>query len=89
MTIKMTINCVTLSQFIQSSNLKNVDIISIVRRCKMLLISIVKWKVAWDKTLASARNVDITAFLDLLFCLEWEKYQKKYHQNDHHLYKIT
>ena len=44
MTIKMTINCVTLSQFIQSSNLKNVDIISIVRRCKMLLISIVKWK---------------------------------------------
>ena len=31
-----------------------------------------KWKVVWDKTLASARNVDITAFLGLLFCLEWE-----------------
>ena len=36
------------------------------------------WRVVWDKTLASARNVDITAFLGLLFCLEWEKYQKKY-----------
>jgi hypothetical protein len=35
----------------------------------------------WDKTLASARNVDITAFLGLLFCLEWEMtitFQKKY-----------
>ena len=31
-----------------------------------------KWKGVWDKTLASARNVDITAFLGLLFCLEWE-----------------
>ena len=31
-----------------------------------------KWKVVWDKTLASARNVDISAFLGLLFCLEWE-----------------
>ena len=31
-----------------------------------------KWKVVWGKTLASARNVDITAFLGLLFCLEWE-----------------
>ena len=38
----------------------------------MLLISIVKWKVVWDNYLASARNVDITAFLGLLFCLEWE-----------------
>ena len=26
----------------------------------------------WDKTLASARNVDITVFLGLLFCLEGE-----------------
>ena len=76
MTIKMTINCVTLSQFIQSSNLKNVDIISIVRRCKMLLISIVKWRVVWDKTLASARNVDITAFLGLLFCLFFDFCQR-------------
>ena len=38
----------------------------------MLLISIVKWKVVWDNYLASARNVDITAFLGLLFCLEWK-----------------
>ena len=37
-----------------------------------------KWKGVWDKTLASARNVDMTTFLGLLFCLEWEKYQKKY-----------
>ena len=44
-----------------------------------------RWKVVWDKTLASARNVDITAFLGLLFCLEWEMtikmtitFQKKY-----------
>ena len=31
-----------------------------------------RWKVVWDKTLASARNVDMITFLGLLFCLEWE-----------------
>ena len=35
-----------------------------------------KWKLVWDKTLASARNVDITAFLGLLFCLFFDFCQR-------------
>ena len=31
-----------------------------------------RWKGVSDKILASARNVDMTTFLGLLFCLEWE-----------------
>ena len=42
-----------------------------------------KWKVVWDKTLASARNVDITAFLGLLFLFR----MGNDHQNDHHFFK--